>query len=647
MKALLLILLLHAAPAGAVTRALFVGIDSYAHSVGKPGNSDPEFRDLAGAVNDVLLIKQALAGPRWRLGLDDFAPGGDCQKHNAVSVTLTNACASRANIIGAFRALTLASAPGDVLLFYYAGHGSQARDPLHSEVTGYNSTLLSQDARGDGVSDIIDDDIDRLITAATRRGVHVVTLFDACHSGSATRDLRGGEARKAPTAAEPMAAGDDIAPLPPPVPGAAPGYRVALAAADDNEVARETGSGPDRHGVFSQALFGALTELPAPAYADIAAEIRRRLVKNGDLQTPKAEGALTMPFLGLAPPGLRLFAASAGPTPDRIVLANGSLAGVTVGSTYQLFANTGAAVRGEGSLGTGTVESVTIGDAVIRLSAPLAGLPVLAQVREVEHVYGGSPVRVAIQGGSAADRAAVAAAIADATALSKGSVPDYVFVVDRGRVQLRAGDGSAIGSALDLADAAGIRENARKLAQYFTLLSLRNDRGMAAGSLALTYDCAPGSPSAPLSGHAGETIAYQGDLIAVTYRNTLAGSRHAYLVALGSDLAIAPLTMEPDPLAAGQSLRKRGLVAGDPGRNHFLLLLTEGEVDLSALAQSGARDMVPGNRLEAVLRAAARGQASRDIVRIGDWGAQIVSVNILPAAARRESPPCTFRLPGR
>ena len=135
-----------AAPA---IRAVFVGIDKYRYSeTNVPGAG---FKDLRGAVGDAGRIKAALR-TAYRLDLDTPA-AGQCKSANAVSTTLTDDCADREAIMAALDRQIAASTPGDTLLFYYAGHGSQfIDDQAFDQASGYNDTILPTDAREPGAT---------------------------------------------------------------------------------------------------------------------------------------------------------------------------------------------------------------------------------------------------------------------------------------------------------------------------------------------------------------------------------------------------------------------------------------------------------------------------------------------------------------
>jgi len=152
-------------PAWAEMRALIVGIDRY-HAI----------RPLAGAVNDARDIAAVLAG----LGVQDLT-------------LLLDDAAGRDRITEAFASLMARAARGDILIFTYAGHGSQ--EPEHvpgSEADGQDEVLVLGGfaERGQGSRErIIDDELNQWFREAGRRGLAVVFVADACHSGTLTRGI--------------------------------------------------------------------------------------------------------------------------------------------------------------------------------------------------------------------------------------------------------------------------------------------------------------------------------------------------------------------------------------------------------------------------------------------------------------------------
>lgn len=172
--------------------ALVVGIDDY---VGE-GN------DLDGAANDAEDVAEALTGA----GAKEV-------------VRLINADASKERISAAWQDLVTKAQVGDTIVFTYAGHGSQEPEPegRHDEADGLNENFLLGKFLpfGPGTKErILDDEVFEWMQEADKKGVKVVFVADACHSGGMERSASapGVRFRKMET---PTIAADQL-PLPPP-----------------------------------------------------------------------------------------------------------------------------------------------------------------------------------------------------------------------------------------------------------------------------------------------------------------------------------------------------------------------------------------------------------------------------------------------
>ena len=162
-------------------RALLIGIDDYPAPVPR----------LHGCVADIAAFERLL---RSRA-----AAAGDV----AEVVTLTDAQATRANVIAAFRDHLATAAEGDTALVYYSGHGSQERalpEHAHLEPDGLNETLVLHDSRGPGGLDLADKELAVLVREVSATGAHVTAILDCCHSGSGIRAAEedGVRVRRAP-----------------------------------------------------------------------------------------------------------------------------------------------------------------------------------------------------------------------------------------------------------------------------------------------------------------------------------------------------------------------------------------------------------------------------------------------------------------
>ncbi|MFA6063689.1 MAG: caspase family protein [Gallionella sp.] len=150
-----------------VKKALLVGINDYA-PVGAGGP------DLRGCVNDV----RDMANTLNVMGIVPAAP--------ATMQILTDVRATRAAIIKGLKWLISGAKKGDLLVFYYSGHGSQVADVSGDEIDGRDETICPHDYVTAGM--IRDDDF-KVIFSAVPAGVNLDVILDSCHSGSGTRDL--------------------------------------------------------------------------------------------------------------------------------------------------------------------------------------------------------------------------------------------------------------------------------------------------------------------------------------------------------------------------------------------------------------------------------------------------------------------------
>lgn len=85
----------------------------------------------------------------------------------------------RINILIEFKNLLINSQSGDVLLFFYSGHGSYILDKNNNEKTGYDQLIVPCDFNG-----IVDDEFKNIIQTNLKKDVTLIALFDCCHSGS-------------------------------------------------------------------------------------------------------------------------------------------------------------------------------------------------------------------------------------------------------------------------------------------------------------------------------------------------------------------------------------------------------------------------------------------------------------------------------
>lgn len=492
--AVLFAALLLAVPSAARTvRTLFVGINDYAPEVEA---------DLSGAVNDVLLFRTQLE-KGYKLELGPMPSGTACETSAPNSVTLLDKCATRDAILDRFDRLVKQSAPGDTLLFYFAGHGAydpSFRNAARDQASGRNSTIVAADSRtakGDLVIDDIRDTVLRArIDDAEAHGVQVITIFDSCNSGSATRSAFVTSRSVATIKPGPTVTSeaDRWQPrIPPPGANAVQAKRIHLAAAADNMKALERGDGKERHGVFTRALVDAMAARSMAGipftYADLLVDVRRAFAADlGIAQRPQGEGPLdTTPFLEPTVRGLgRRMPALV--EADHVTLFDGTLSGVAMGSVFALYRDSSAALAGKGELGLAKVLDV---DAQRARLEKLPGLSPKDQLTAVERTRAWGPLRVPVlfRGLSTEE---IAAAVKGLDLIQPVSTaPRYIVTRQNGRLLLldageeRRVDISAVKAA---GDVERLNEVLRRVANAEALLALPRRSEGPLGSLEVTTD---------------------------------------------------------------------------------------------------------------------------------------------------------------
>ncbi len=143
-------------------RALCIGINQYASS------------PLFGCVSDAR---------RWYSWFE---------KSGFQTDILLDQDASRDRILSSMRDLVTRSSPGDVIAIQYSGHGTQLPDLNGDEsggdTPGWDEALVPVDYLSNGF--VIDDDLAEVCDGIPP-DVNVTFFFDCCHSGTATRLIRG------------------------------------------------------------------------------------------------------------------------------------------------------------------------------------------------------------------------------------------------------------------------------------------------------------------------------------------------------------------------------------------------------------------------------------------------------------------------
>jgi metacaspase-1 len=153
--------------------ALLVGIGEYFN----PDIKYP-WGDLL-ADQDALNLKTLLSSPQFGFEVK----------------TLINKEATKNNIITAFEEYLINQAkPGDIVVFYFSGHGQQVRSKSHVEIDGMDESLVPYDYIDDSAVNrearLTDKEINVLLTRLKDKMQgegEILVLIDSCHSGTITR----------------------------------------------------------------------------------------------------------------------------------------------------------------------------------------------------------------------------------------------------------------------------------------------------------------------------------------------------------------------------------------------------------------------------------------------------------------------------
>jgi len=253
-------------------RALCIGINDY------PGT---DF-DLSGCVNDAHDWAQALT-----------RRGFSVQKmfnHKATGTQLRHA----------IQALVMGAEKGDSLVIQYSGHGSFVPDLDGDEPDGNDECLCPYDVGTNGP--ITDDELHALF-APTPKGVKILMISDACHSGTLTRfaPLIPPTAiqEKAPSTLKVRFLPPAVAQIPARPPRRRPPAKrskaLLLSGCQDDEYSYDASFLGRPNGAFTFVALRILETLPPDAtYADWFKEIRKVLPSPQYPQTPNLHGTATM-----------------------------------------------------------------------------------------------------------------------------------------------------------------------------------------------------------------------------------------------------------------------------------------------------------------------------------------------------------------
>ena len=121
--------------------------------------------ELSGCINDMNTMQELLT----KYGFKSFRMINDM---NEIKPT-------KDVILNEFKNMLINAKSGDVLLFYFSGHGSYTYDANKDEIDDTDEMIISSD-----LCAILDDELKQILMTYMKDNVTVVGLFDSCHSGT-------------------------------------------------------------------------------------------------------------------------------------------------------------------------------------------------------------------------------------------------------------------------------------------------------------------------------------------------------------------------------------------------------------------------------------------------------------------------------
>src|SRR5437899_216117 len=217
---------------------------------------------------------------------------------------LSDEQATHAGIRAAIEQQLIAKAqPGDIVVIYFAGHGSQMKDTTGTRINNLDETIVPHDSRDpDGrVFDISGNELNGLVDRLTAKTSNVTLILDSCHSGTLLQDQAARS--RSVRVGYPRVIPPDTRQPPPPETAAVPqaargvGLRPPTAAyalitgARAEELANEYDENGRREGAMTHFLVNALRSAGAGAtYRDVLDVVGGRVSEMFSTQHPQLEG---------------------------------------------------------------------------------------------------------------------------------------------------------------------------------------------------------------------------------------------------------------------------------------------------------------------------------------------------------------------
>jgi metacaspase-1 len=383
-----------------VSYAVIVGVSDYANFGPEIGGDLPGARNDARDFRDVLIAQKGFAAENIHMVLDQEA--------------------TRDRIVSELSTwLPSVVKPGDLVVFFFAGHGSQMWDTNGDEEDGLDETICPANVvKGDTRHDIPDDELNAMLKGIPTD--NIVVVLDNCHAGSGTRAVtpfaRPRALDRTATVDVPKPANATTAQTA--APDATPASVLEIAAAQADEVAvdaewpGEGGAPSTFNGAFTRSFVRNLWQSPAASYAEVFELTAEDLKRDRFAQRPNIDAGASMDRS--SQPAFSAIGVKAGSGealvpvvavgPQGIELGGGAAAGITAGSTYKV--------------GTVTLRVSKVESARAFASAIGGGVKTGDRARLVLHVPAETDLKVSVAGLAPATRAAVSARLKNASGIT-------------------------------------------------------------------------------------------------------------------------------------------------------------------------------------------------------------------------------------
>lgn len=655
--------------------ALMVGINAYAKTPGSPYNAS----DLHGTANDVALVKGLLTGT---YGVVDDA------EHIRI---LLDDQATHAGIRQAFAEQLIEKAkahPDATFLFYFSGHGSLAVDDNGDEGDGYDETIVAEDSRGPGGTDIRDDEIESWLTELKLYSTNIVLIFDSCHSGTISKEPTL-VARMAPVDGRPLKSsppakirGKDAS-----IKHSGRAYSI-IEGSEADEVSNEdvvsTPSGRQYHGLLTYYLVQTLERSPQLTYREAVMQAASYVQKQAPSQHPQAEGDSDRLVLGGIGTRQTPFIPVIDVKQNEISVAVGEAQGVRPGALLAVYSGTSTRLVGEdGKIASAIVVSSDISSSLARLvKAPKEPVTTASKVRIVSPysvaqklavaiadpppelgIVGPSPIRAALVDRLRDDALVrVVPDVAQATmavaigCLDNGTfvpaekrqslspVCDQVYYISP-RDQVGPVHGYTVSAKDEAAAVSGIADALEKIARQENLRTLANSVSPLVGALQISLirvkvKTEGGKASIeredPVASSGTEPMR-QGEYFRFSLANTSSQDLYYSIIGLGSSGSVYVLGDggSGDKLQAGLTIRtKPPMKVGPPaGLESYVVLATTSPVNVRFLEQQGldARDAGPlGWLLDGLSNPGFRDAAQVPDLDLDSWTTTRIDIDVQP-----------------